>query len=151
MRHAFKQLSSYISNKRSGKKDLIINGFVNVIPLINEHRMQEKIWISNIFVWIHANKICHGNFTKKERKRKETQSGQGRTERGNERQKLTERQKGDYTETWIETEEDGKNKTGKKFNKVTGRQRIKSEILNETIRDIGQLFPSKWKTSNSSG
>lgn len=88
---------------------------------------------------------CHGNFTKKEKKRKtkETQSGQGRTERGNERQKLTERQKGAYTETWIETEEDGKNKTGKKFNKVTGRQRIKSEILNETIRDIGQPFPSK--------
>lgn len=80
---------------------------------------------------------------RKKRKTKETQSGQGRTERGNERQKLTERQKGDYTETWIETEEDGKNKTGKKFNKVTGRQRIKSEILNETIRDIGQPFPSK--------
>lgn len=141
MRHAFKQLSSYISNKRSGKKDLIINGFVNVIPLIYKHRMQEK----NLdFKYLCLN-TCHENFAKKEkkRKRKETQSGQGRTERGNERQKLTERQKGDYTETWIETEEDGKNKTGKKFNKVTGRQRIKSEILNETIRDIGQPFPSK--------
>lgn len=140
MRHAFQKLSNYISNKRSGKKDLIINGFMNVIPLIDKHRMQEKI--SNICLNTCQ---CHGNFTKKEKKRKtkETQSGQGRTERGNERQKLTERQKGDYTETWIETEEDGKNKTGKKFNKVTGRQRIKSEILNETIRDIGQPFPSK--------
>lgn len=89
--------------------------------------------------------------SKTEEERGETQQGQGRTDRGNKRETQTERQKRDYTETWIETEEDREKRDIQQSYRKTGNKEWEKDIEWNKKRHRIALPPSKWKTSNRSG